>query len=194
MLTHSERDGDELAHRISAALADHRGGSGIKVATHGAQVGQLRHVALTIESPSSLREVLWAVLSDISSEVGAGTGMLVAGHYAGVPELCGPLIAAVAAHTGRRSGRVVTFPGSDLLTGTMTVQAVQDSSAIDRVRVLASGDADPTAELLTRDFVRPRWSDRELVLDTQPARGGTLVLFETPDPTPCCLAHTWAPR
>jgi hypothetical protein len=43
----------------------------------------------------------------------------------------------------------------------------------------------PGVEL--RDHARPRSVDGESVLDA-PA-GGTLVPFETPNPTPCCADH-----
>ena len=96
--------------------------------------------------------------------------------------------AARAAATGR-SGRAVIFAGSDRLTGRLTVAQVLEISAVDRVEVLGSGPADPVATLDTRDFVRPRFRDGELVLTTTPAAGGVLVPFETRDPTPCCADH-----
>lgn len=82
------------------------------------------------------------------------------------PVLRAPLAAVVAAHARRRGGRVATFPGDAALTGTV-----------------------PATPLRTRDFLRPRWHAGELVLDVQPAAGGTLVPFETPHPTPCCADH-----
>ena len=115
--------------------------------------------------------------------------MLLADRYRGEPELRVTLTAAVIAHTNRTSGRAVVFPGSSLITGTVSVGEVLDRSAIDRVRVLAGGSADRAARLVTRDFLRPRWTGGELVLDVQPAVGGTLVPFETPTPTPCCAEH-----
>ena len=96
--------------------------------------------------------------------------------------------AAEAAATGK-FGRAVIFEGSDRLTGTLTVAEVLAISAIDRVEVLGSGPAPADAVLDTRDFVRPQFSAGELVLTTTPAAGGTLVPFESPDPTPCCANH-----
>ncbi len=61
---------------------------------------------------------------------------------------------------------------------------------IDRVRVLGAPEPDDGTILLTRGFVRPRWDGGSLVLHAQPAVGGTLVPFETPDPTPCCASHS----
>ena len=90
---------------------------------------------------------------------------------------------------GRRSGRVVHFPGVEALVGTVTVGALLDRSAVERVRVLAAGDADRAAPVVTRGHVRPSWVDGELVLLTQPAVGGTLVPFESPTPTACCADH-----
>ena len=97
--------------------------------------------------------------------------------------------AARQAHLRRSGGRLVHFPGLEHLLGTLPVAEVLDRSAIDRVRVLAGGSADPDARLRTRGHVRPSWSDGELVLLVQQAPGGTLVPFESPDPTPCCAHH-----
>jgi hypothetical protein len=85
--------------------------------------------------------------------------------------------------------RAVVFPGVDALTGVLTIQAVLDSSAIEHLRVLGGGEPDPATELDTRDFVRPLWSDGALTLVAQPAAGGRLIPFESPNPTPCCADH-----
>jgi hypothetical protein len=97
--------------------------------------------------------------------------------------------AARDAHVQRRSGRVVHFPGGAQLVGTLTVQELLERSAVDRVRVLTGGDAPPDARVVTRGHVRPTWVDGELRLLTQPAVGGTLVPFESPSPTACCVDH-----
>ncbi|MFF5896647.1 hypothetical protein ACFY8O_12055 [Streptomyces argenteolus] len=89
-----------------------------------------------------------------------------------------------------QAGRAVLYPGAGALTGTLTVAELVSRSAIRRVRVLGSADPpDPATLLVTREFVRPHWSDGELVLAAMPAAGGTLVPFEVPDPTPCCADH-----
>jgi hypothetical protein len=69
------------------------------------------------------------------------------------------------------------------------VQELLERSAVDRVRVLPAGNAPPDARVVTRGHVRPTWVDGELVLLTQPAVGGTLVPFESPSPTACCVDH-----
>ncbi len=188
LLDSRERDADHHALQIAAVLAN-RGLRDITVATHWAQVGHLRHVALTVGTVGD-HAVLWDVLAH-SAEVGggAGTGLLLADRYRGEPALRDTLTAAVTAHTNRISGRAVVFPGSSLITGTISVGAALDRSAIDRIRVLAGGSADGAARIVTRDFVRPRWTGGALVLDVQPAVDGTLVPFETPTPTPCCAEH-----
>ncbi|MFD5625148.1 hypothetical protein [Streptomyces sp. NPDC127072] len=87
-------------------------------------------------------------------------------------------------------GRAVLYPGVAELTGTVTVAELLSGSAIDRVAVLGSAEPPaPELVLVTRDHVRPQWCDGELVLTAMPARGGTLVPFEVPDPTPCCADH-----
>ncbi|MFD0318040.1 hypothetical protein [Streptomyces flavalbus] len=88
------------------------------------------------------------------------------------------------------TGRAVRYPGSSALTGTLTVADLLTRSAITRVTVLgASGAPDPGTPVVTADHVRPQWQRGELVLTVQPARGGTLVPFEVPEPTPCCADH-----
>jgi hypothetical protein len=96
--------------------------------------------------------------------------------------------AAAQAEHGRY-GRAVVFPGSDLLTGTMSVAEIVERSAIDRVDILGGGPADPGTLVDTGDFVRPQYAGDDLVLITTPAAGGRLVPFERRDPTPCCAAH-----
>ncbi|TDD10003.1 hypothetical protein E1294_46545 [Nonomuraea diastatica] len=98
---------------------------------------------------------------------------------------------AAAEHAARRGGRVVTFPGHDLLTGTMSVAAIRDGSAIERVLVLASpGPPGDDTLVVTNDHVRPVWRDGLMTLLTMPAAGGRITPAEVPDPTPCCADHT----
>jgi hypothetical protein len=96
---------------------------------------------------------------------------------------------AAAAHRERRSGRAVLFAGVETLTGTVTVADLLARSAIDRVTVLGAGPAEPSLEVVTRDFVRPQWTDGLLILVATPAPGGRLAPFEVPNPTPCCGTH-----
>ena len=86
-------------------------------------------------------------------------------------------------------GRAVLFPGSVALTGAVTVGEVLARSAVDRVVDLTGTDIDADVTVRTRDFVRPRHVGRRLELTVQPARGGMVVPFEDPDPTPCCAVH-----
>jgi len=187
LLTPSERDADHIAHHITATLAT-CGVEHLTIATHWAQVGHLRHIAMSIETAVGDADSVWATLADTAA-MGAVTGLLLADRYHGEPELLHTLTAAVTAHTTRTSGRVVVYPGWSGLTGTLTVSEVLACSAIDRIQVLAGSAPDSTAQLMTRDFVRPRWADGRLVLHVQPAAGGVLVPFETPTPTPCCADH-----
>lgn len=186
VLTTRERDADHLAQALAAAL----GAEDVTIATHAVVVGTLRHVALTIgtarpHDPGALGTVLGAV----AGRAGPPFGLFAAGEFRGEPELRPVLDAVIRAHRERRSGRVVVFPGWRGLTGTLTVADAVDRSALDRVHVLGGGTAGPDTLLVTRDFVRPRWEAGELVLPVQPAVGGTLMPFETPNPTPCCADH-----
>ena len=166
LLTGRERDADLVARQIGAPLRD-RGALDVTVATHAARLGELRHVALSIGwaglELGLARDVLrcWRspgadAAAGAAAAVGAAGegGLLIGGSYTGPAELRDPTEVAAAAHTCRDSGRVVVFPGSDQLTGTMPVEEVLACSAIDRIVVLAGGDADPRNMLVTRDFIR----------------------------------------
>ncbi|TYB70269.1 hypothetical protein FXF51_04210 [Nonomuraea sp. PA05] len=105
------------------------------------------------------------------------------------PAAAGAALAA-AEHEARRSGRVVTFPGRDLLTGTLSAGELRDGSAIDRVLLLASPDPPPDdVPVVTNDHVRPIWRDGLMTLLTMPAAGGRITPAEVPNPTPCCADH-----
>ncbi|MGN9846591.1 hypothetical protein ACTMTI_51660 [Nonomuraea sp. H19] len=97
---------------------------------------------------------------------------------------------AAAEHTERRGGRVVTYPGLDGLTGTVSVGALLGGSAIERVLVLAAPDP-PGDDVLvvTAGHVRPVWRDGLMTLLTMPAAGGRIAPAEVPNPTPCCADH-----
>ena len=96
---------------------------------------------------------------------------------------------AVSEALTRLAGRAVLFPGSSALVGSLTVGEVLARSALDRVVDLTGAEVDATTVVHTRDFVRPQRVGRLLELTVQPARGGTVVPFEDPDPTPCCAVH-----
>jgi hypothetical protein len=189
LLTARERHADELAFACAAALQD-RGGHQITVTTHHAALGEHRHVGLVVEVTGSSEEVVAETLSEVVAASGeAEHGLLVGRIYCGTIELRPVIEAMLGTHRWRTSGRVVVFPGSATVTGTTTVAQLLASTAIDRIQVLGHVQADPGTPLTTRDFVRPRWSDGDLVLHVQPAIGDTLVPFETPNPTPCCADH-----
>ncbi|WP_353647702.1 hypothetical protein ABLG96_12445 [Nakamurella sp. A5-74] len=159
-------------------------------ATHRAQVDEIPHVSLSLSmSPTADAAGVVELLSSLLNTAGTTTGAIwTGGSGIGLPALQGSAEQAAAAHHDRSSGRVVRFPGSDKLTGTVTVADVL-STAIDRIEVLGGGDPAPGSLLVTRDFLRPRWNSGRLVLHVQPAVGDTWVPFETPKPTPCCANH-----
>ncbi|MFJ3893139.1 hypothetical protein [Streptomyces sp. NPDC090083] len=99
---------------------------------------------------------------------------------------------AAAEHAARRSGRAVLFPGSDRLTGTITLADLLEQTAVDGVIVVGAtsgGSPDPVTPVRTQDHVRPEWREGRLVLALVPAAAGTLAPFEVPNPTPCCADH-----
>lgn len=96
---------------------------------------------------------------------------------------------AVQAHARREGGRAFIFPGSDELTGAMTIAAISASTAIDDVLLFGGGDLAWGAVIDTQSFVRPHFVAGRLVLTVRPAVGGLYVPFEQPNPTPCCADH-----
>jgi hypothetical protein len=194
---HADHDLRDLVRALPA-------GTVRTTATHWATAGERPHVALSLElvglSASVVVPLLaerlgalaprWSLaVDDLAVDDLAVDDLAVDDDALGDTALRGAAVAARGAHLQRRSGRVVHFPGVEGLVGTLTAQELLDRSAVDRVRVLASGDASPDVRVRTRDHVRPFWAEGELVLLTQPAAGGTLVPFESPSPTACCVDH-----
>ena len=102
-----------------------------------------------------------------------GSGQVHVGHEGPPPE----------------GARAVLFPGSDKLTGVVSVSAVLTGSAIEQVVILGGLPAVPEMLIDTGDFVRPIWRNGVLTLVTQFARGGVLIPFESQSQTPCCHEH-----
>ncbi len=107
------------------------------------------------------------------------------------PEFKEAAAAAMAGHVSRRAGRAVIYPGVGALIGTMTVAELLERSAIERVVVLGTGDADAPPEMLveTHDFVRPEWRSGRLTLVAVPAAGDRIAPFEVANPPDCCTDH-----
>ena len=190
LLTVRERHADELAFAAAAALQD-EGGRGVTVGTHWADLDGRRHVALVVQVAGLDQDQLARLLDALAFRAEPEErGLLVGERFSGTPSLRPVLESAIEAQHGQVSGRAVVFPGSSDLPATITVGALTTATPITRVQVLGAGEAEADTPLLTRAFVRPLWSAGELVLHAQPAAGGVLVPFESPDPTPCCAAHT----
>jgi hypothetical protein len=138
------------------------------------------HVACSLLVPESLRDGP-GVPADVSWALG---------ERRGGPLADGAALAA-AEHAERRGGRVVTYPGRDELTGTVSVGALLGGSAIERVLVLASPDP-PGDDVLvvTAGHVRPVWRDSVMTLLAMPSAGGRIAPAEVPNPTPCCADHS----
>ncbi len=187
LLSRSEPEADHALHellaRLPAAVA-----AGAHLGTHWGRAGDVPHVALAVELPGLAADEAWALLTQLTADLGGGA-VALGERTAGPPELAAAAQAARQAQLDRAGGRLVHYPGVSALVGDLTVAEVLGRSAVDRVRVVATGDAEQGAVLVTRDHVRPAWAAGELVLLAQPARGGTLVPFESPDPTPCCDGH-----
>ena len=163
VLTATVPDADHLARRLTDAL----GPAAIAVATHLCACRAPQHVALSVELAPG--EQAAAVRETTGADVAAGGA------------------AAAAAHLARTGGRLVHYPGQPQLRGTVTV--AHALRVVDRVVLLGGREPLPETPLVTRDFVRPVLTDGLCVLTVDPAVGGTVVPFETPNPTPCCRDH-----
>jgi hypothetical protein len=177
-----QRAADHDLQRLVEALPD---GAVRLTVTHWARHADCPHIALSLELVDAGPERLLDRLRQLT----ARWSLALPAEVHGEPALHASAVAARAAHLERRSGRAVHYPGAQALVGTLPARQVLERSAVDRVRVLLAGDAALDALVVTRRHVRPTWVDGELVLLTQPAAGGTLVPFESPDPTPCCADH-----
>ena len=176
-------------HDLRDLLRDLPVGTVRVTATHWAVLGERPHVALSAELGDGASAAGVSVLVDRVAALAPRWAVVVGDAEHGDVALRAAAAAARDAHVQRRSGRVVHFPGAAQLVGTLTVQELLERSAVDRVRVLTAGDAPPDARVVTRGHVRPTWVDGELVLLTHPPVGGTLVPFESPSPTACCVDH-----
>lgn len=198
--------GDELDAEGTVARAYERlisAGFGDRcwICTYAVDLPAPRHAAFAVSVVGDRGSVREAALDAFAPEPAA---LLPVGHHrrgpayvepvvfvAGVPEddpRCAGAVAAVAAHQARSSGRAVIYPGSGRMRGTVTVADVL-RTAIEDVTNLGGHPVVPDDVVLTRDFVRPRWSGDRLVLHVLPGPGGAFVPFEEPDPHRCCEDH-----
>ncbi|MGW3626394.1 hypothetical protein [Streptomyces sp. NPDC000880] len=172
------RDADHLARELAPPVT-------VFACTHLIRDGR-PHIALSFAVPAgTAADDAWRHLA--AQEAGAALG----DRRSGPAGLAAGAAQAAAEPTARSAGRVVVFPGSPALTGTVAVAALS-ASAIDEVTALgAPGPLDAGQQIVTRDHVRPEWRGGRLVLTVMPAAGGTLIPFEVPNPTPCCADHAY---
>ncbi|WOX10211.1 hypothetical protein [Streptomyces sp. N50] len=175
------READHLIHDLATTLALP---PETVACTHLIRTETRRGTAVSLELPDGeAAEKAWQQLT--ATEMGAALDDRRHGPSAAA-------VLAAAEHTAHRSGRAVLFPGSDQLTGTVTVADLLQLSAVDRVIVVGatSGEApDPVTPVHTQDHVRPEWREGHLTLALVPAASNTLAPFEVPNPTPCCADH-----
>jgi hypothetical protein len=170
---------DRLACEHAACdLADRVGGATF-ISTHVVTEPE-PHYAAVIEVAAS-PEAVRRDLADVSETVLIVDGQAIDHTHA--------MSDAVEAHRGRRSGRVIRFPGQENLVGTVALRDVTTQSAIDGL-VCLGGATGESATLRTQDFVRPEFAAGRLVLVIQPFDGlDEFVPFEQPNPHPCCANH-----
>lgn len=156
----------------------------VTVCTHEVRDG-VPHYAVSLSFPAAPQADL---IDALERHFRASSGLRPAADLPSLALTAGDELAARQA-ASRDGGRAVRFPGWQHLTSTISVGEALAVSAIDRVQQLGGGTVDNSAELRTRDFVRPRWQQGELVLAVLPAAGGGVAPFEVPNPTPCCAEH-----
>jgi hypothetical protein len=165
---------------------------GVTIGTHRVTVPDaVPRVALSISLPDGLDvEAGWRLLLDaLPGPNPSGRAVCLADRRDGPAGLLEVAAQAVGQRQQRSGGRAVVFPGVEALVGTVTVQHVLDGTAINRLVALDGAPLESATKVVTRDFVRPRWSVGELVLHVQRAARDTVVPFEVPRPTPCCAEH-----
>ncbi|MBC6463027.1 hypothetical protein, partial [Actinomadura sp. HBU206391] len=118
--------------------------------------------------------------ADLLDRLPEGVGAAMGEHRRGPAEHADGAALAAAEHG--RTGRAVLFPGSSLLTGTLTVGEILDRSAIERIVVLMGEEPDADVLVDTRDHVRPEWRDGRLTLLALPAGKGVIAPYEVPNP------------
>ncbi|GAA3558627.1 hypothetical protein GCM10022419_044060 [Nonomuraea rosea] len=177
-------EAEHLLHTVARALGLPGDAVGCTHLIPGGHGVDEPHVACSLAVPGPA-----GVSDGVSAGMSAGMSWALGASRTG-PLAAGAALAA-AAHDGRRDGRVVTYPGRDLLTGVVSVAELLAGSAIDRVLLLASpGPPAGDTLVLTNDHVRPVWRDGLMTLLTMPAAGGRIAPAEVPNPTPCCADHS----
>jgi hypothetical protein len=143
------------------------------------------HVACSLRLPADHVD---AVLDLVMAHAdGRPIGIAGAGRENGPQELVAGAAVAAGRHAARTSGRAVVYPGVHRLTGRTTALALIAMSEINRIVVLPGRTSPPPPTVIvTRDHVRPEWTNGLLTLVTTPAGPDILSPFELPDPTPCC--------
>lgn len=192
--------GDELdAEPVLASLAAHlreRGvGPGVWIGTYAVCSPGPRHAAFAVVVPVADGDAIALVADGIRRGLSehAPVGwwedpVLASSEWSSEESRAGGAREAIAAHVARDGGRLVAYPGVERLVGEVTAAAVRDT-AIEELVNLAGVPVPDDTPVLTRDFVRPRWSGGRLVLHVQPGPRGSVVPFEEPTPHRCCESH-----
>jgi len=206
-----DTDADHLAHVVREVVRHHLGDEvahGAVLATHQVRLGQA-HTAVSCvlratpdpraagggprvdsEAPvEALVEAVAALLPASGAVAATGPG-LPDGVVRGTDTvaLAGAWVAVAAAATGT-TGRLVHFPGQEVLTGRLTVAELLAGSAIDEVVVVGGSAHTPATVVDTRGFLRPQLRSGRVRLLVQPAVGGVVVPFERANPHRCCGDH-----
>ena len=192
-----DEDADHLAHVVREVVRHRLGDDAADravLATHQVRLGP-GHSAVSCVVPG-----LEHGEADVVSLVEALAGMVlasgaVAATAPGLPDgvahghdtsaLGGAWLAVATAAAGT-SGRLVHFPGEDVLTGRLTVADVLAGSAVDEVVVVGGSPSSHATVVDTLGFVRPQLAGGRVRLLVQPAAGGVVVPFEREHPHRCC--------
>ncbi|MEO6511209.1 MAG: hypothetical protein ABIO16_09475 [Nocardioides sp.] len=178
---------DHAVHRLEEVLGD---ATHFLASTHLVPGGDARVVLAAECEPSTLRDPadLMAAVREAFSDAGV---VVVAGGRTvahGPVELVAGARDALDRHRSRSSGRLVRYPGQEVVESRVSVGEVLDASCIDEVTGLAGTDIHPQSELDLTGFARPTWTAGRVTLLVQPAVHA-LIPFEVRDQVPCCSHH-----
>lgn len=177
----------EVEHRL-LDLARRAGGAVVELVTHVVRAPEGNHHAgsLRVRGPAGVADAVAdragpdeaVVRTDGADEVQLGGGP---GHL-------DHAVAALRAHRGRASGRLVRFPGQAGLPAVLPLRELAGRCAVEAVDLLGVADA-PGLLLRTRGHVRPEFRDGVVVLAVTARADGEVCPFEGPRPRACCSDH-----
>lgn len=174
-------DAEHLLHQ----LVDLAGTQDVTACTHFVDT-PWRHDAISVELPTEgpIGDLFAALPARSAAVLMAADGT----RDTGDPQLIDAARQADQAHAHRSSGRAVIFPGQYILTGAVPIARVVADTAVEAIES-SHGPFDDDALLITGGFIRPVFSDGQLVILVGHNDPTQLVPWEVPNPRSCCADH-----